>query len=122
MPALPRIVSRPLVMAAPSNLTRTVSFDDEVLVGGVSLDGEEFAERNLDVAVLHRQGGDLGRRLAGELVGGDDLGFDGDVRGAAVAQYEHPSIPHNSPRLGPTAVTGANADETARGCRRSCPP
>ncbi len=73
-------------MPAPIHLTRLQSPSMTIVaVARLALDGEELAERRGSVAVLHRQGGDLGDGLAGEVVRRDALGLDGDGRCRAVA-------------------------------------
>src|SRR5207244_8713158 len=53
-----------------------VALDHDLLIVRVTSDGEEFAQRFLAVAVLHRQAGDVGGALARELVGSQALGLD----------------------------------------------
>src|SRR5262249_6092467 len=61
-----------------------VALDRDLLVGRVPGDAEELAQRRRGVAVLYRQGGDLRRRLPGQVVRRDALGLDGDGRGVFV--------------------------------------
>ena len=82
-----------LVDALRRELAEEIGIDEDVPVARIPLDVKELAQRGLGVAVLHGQGGDLGGALAGQVVGRDALGLDGDRGRAVVLESEHGRSP-----------------------------
>ena len=90
MPAAPVKVIRPVAMRAPMRFTQPQSPSMTMSRSARdALDLEEFAERNLGIAVQHGQAGDVGGGLVRETIGRDYVRFDGDRGCAVIFESQH---------------------------------